>query len=393
MWLIVDPRTPDMAAAGVPREPVREAGFIVWDAAGTAATTSPATASCSRRWGRCWACGRSGPLSVIASAALFARLWRALYGSAARVGRGVVRAGGARGRVGGRIAFALGVRFALGAVLALRRGRPLAGGDRWRRCAPACSPVAGALLGLVGLTHALAERSPRSLLVLGAPAVVVVGALALLFPEGGYEPYPLLSFLATVAVVAASWWRCRRATALRVGGLVYLAACVACLVVHSPMGSNIERYAVLLAGPLLLCALRSSRRAALGACARVGGAVGIAVWTVWGPVRETVAVAGNDLDERRLLRAGERFLEPHSASSDARGGAADTRPLGDGAGWRPRSRWRGAGTSSWTSASTGCCSQKASRRAHTAAWLHREAVAYVALPDARSDPSSEQEGD
>ena len=41
---------------------------------------------------------------------------------------------------------------------------------------------------------------------------------------------------------------------LRIGAWVYLAACVACLLVHSPMGSNIERYAVLLAGPLLLCA-------------------------------------------------------------------------------------------------------------------------------------------
>src|ERR1035441_5601083 len=38
---------------------------------------------------------------------------------------------------------------------------------------------------------------------------------------------------------------------LRVGALLYLAACVGCLVAHSPVGSNVERYGVLLAGPLL----------------------------------------------------------------------------------------------------------------------------------------------
>ena len=30
--------------------------------------------------------------------------------------------------------------------------------------------------------------------------------------------------------------------------------------IHTPMGSNIERYAVLLAGPLLLCAVAADRR-------------------------------------------------------------------------------------------------------------------------------------
>ena len=51
---------------------------------------------------------------------------------------------------------------------------------------------------------------------------------------------------------------------LRVGAVVYLLACLLCLMVHTPMGSNIERYAVLLAGPLLLCGLAGEGAAGRG---------------------------------------------------------------------------------------------------------------------------------
>ena len=65
------------------------------------------------------------------------------------------------------------------------------------------------------------------------------------------------------------------------------------------MGSNIERYAVLLAGPLLLCARRGRLTPVAAAALGV-----IVVWVLWGPVRETVAVAGERIDERGLLPAG-----------------------------------------------------------------------------------------
>ena len=140
----------------------------------------------------------------------------------------------------------------------------------------------------------------------------------MLFPEGGYEPYPLLSFLATAVVVIAFLVALpKQSRALRVGGLVYLAACVGCLLVPSPMGSNIERYAVLLAGPLLLCECMVERERRLGrpgwstARAALTPAAGVAltaigVFVVWGPVRETLAVAGSEATEPLLLRAGRR---------------------------------------------------------------------------------------
>ena len=45
----------------------------------------------------------------------------------------------------------------------------------------------------------------------------------------------------------------RRAAAAHRRADLYLLACLLCLLIHSPVGSNIERYGVLLAGPLLLC--------------------------------------------------------------------------------------------------------------------------------------------
>src|SRR4029077_11676129 len=102
----------------------------------------------------------------------------------------------------GRLAFALGVWFAIAAALAFARGHPRLAALLAAGCA-AASPVAGILLALAGVTHSLVRRRSGSALALAAPAVAVAGARAALFPEGGTEPYPLLSLLATLLVVAA----------------------------------------------------------------------------------------------------------------------------------------------------------------------------------------------
>src|SRR5205807_504495 len=115
----------------------------------------------------------------------------------------------------GRLAFALGVSFALAAALAFARRRPVLAGAMAVLSA-AASPVAGVLLALAAVTHALWRRSSRPLVALAVPAVLVVLALAALFPEGGWEPYPIVSFAATALVAAAFAWALpRRAHELR----------------------------------------------------------------------------------------------------------------------------------------------------------------------------------
>ncbi len=265
------------------------------------------------------------------------------------------------------------------------------------------------LLGLAGLARGAGVGARRGCCWgWRGPVAVVVLALAMLFPEGGYEPYPILSFAATLLVIVAFLWALPAgARQLRVGAYAYLLACVACLAVHTPMGSNVERYAVLLAGPLLLCAWLAAPGAGAGAgagarprrrgrptAAAAAALCVIAVWVVWGPVRETLAVAGSEATSAAYYVPAERFLARVAAPP-----APPVRvevPL-------TRSHWEAALLAPTVSLARGWEKQLETRfdgvllaPGLTAAsydrWLHEQAVAYVALPDVPLDPSSAQEG-
>jgi hypothetical protein len=397
-WLLVDPRTPDLAAQVYRVELYRQLGFVVWDENWYAGHDLPGYSLLFPPLGALLGIRLLGGLSVLASTVLFERLARSVYGDAARWGAAWFAVAALGDVWSGRMTFALGVPLALAAMLALRRGHPAWAGLLAALCA-AASPVAGALLGLVGLTVALADRSPRALLVLAGPAAAVVLSLVLLFPEGGYEPYPVLSFGATALVTIAFLWALPPNTrTLRIGGLVYLLACVACLVLHTPVGSNVERYGVLLAGPLLLCSRMAVPERLARPRARAGSTMAAAValcaaavWVVWGPVRETLAVAGSEATSASYYEPVERFL-----STDVRGLVRVEVPL-------TRSHWEAALLAPSVSLARGWEKQLDTRFDRvlltpglTAAaydgWLHEQAVAYVALPDVPLDPSSAQEG-
>jgi hypothetical protein len=395
LWLIADPRTPDLAAQVYRVGLFGHAGFAVFDAHWYAGHHLPGYSLLFPPLASLLGLRLVAVLCVLASAALFERIVLTAYGASARWGA-VAFAVIAVGDVWmGRLAFAMGVSLALAAVLALVRGRVAWAGALAALCA-AASPVAGVLLALAGVTHALYQRSPRSVLVLAVPTCAVVAALALLFPEGGTEPYPTLSFAATALVVLAFLWALPAPERLlRVGALVYLLACVLCLTIHSPVGSNIERYGVLLAGPLLVCAVArrgaSERRpgvvTALALCA-------VAVWVAWGPVRETLAVAGNESTRASYYAPVERFL--------ARATAPPATPVRVEVPFT-RSHWEAALLAPTVSLARGWEKQLDRRfdgvllaPGLTAAgyerWLQAQAVAYVALPDTPLDPSSAQEG-
>ncbi len=393
-WLVVEPRTPDLAAQVYRVGLFRQLGFAVWDGNWYAGHHMPGYSLLFPALGTAIGLRAAGALCVLASTALFASLAAGEYGRAARWGAAAFALAAVGDIWLGRLAFALGVAIALGAALAFQRGHPL-GAAVLAALAAAASPVAGLLLGLAALTVAVSRRSPRALLALAAPAAAVVLPLAVLFPEGGYEPFPVLSFAATVVVIGAFVLALpREERVLRVGAGVYLVACVLCLLVHSPVGSNIERYGVLLGAPLLLCALLRDR----GAGARLAG-IGVAgalalaaigTWVLWGPVRETAAVAGTPATSAAYYRPVERFL--------AGLGGAPVRievPL-------TRSHWEAAMLAPHVALARGWEKQLDSRydgalldgrlSARTyREWLDREAVSYVALPDAQPDPSSAAE--
>jgi hypothetical protein len=402
IWLLVDPRTPDLAAQVYRVGLFDHFGFAVWDEHWYAGHALPGYSLLFGPLASLLGIRVVAALSVLASVALFERLVLGVYGRSARWGA-VWFAVAAVGDIWiGRLTFALGVTFAVAAVLALVRGRP-----RWAAllavlCA-AASPVAGVLLALAALTDALAWRSFRALVALAVPVAAVVVPLALMFPEGGFEPFPTTSFAATMLVTLLFLWALPpRQRLLRTGGVLYLPACVLALAIHTPMGSNIERYAVLLAGPLLLCALAADSRASVSgaagwrsgrrsAAALLIALLGIAVFTLWGPVRETRAVAGNESTSASYYAPVLSFLAAH-------GGALERVevPL-------TRSHWEAALMAPSVSLARGWEKQLDTRfdrvllapgltAAGYSRWLHDEAVSYVALPDTPLDPSSAQEG-
>jgi hypothetical protein len=119
--------------------------------------------------------------------------------------------------------------------------------------------------------------------------------------------------------------------------------------------------------------------------------LGIAVFVIWGPVRETVAVAGNESTRASYYAPVLRFLANH-------GGALDRVevPL-------TRSHWEAALLAPQISLARGWEKQLDERYdsvllsgSLTAAsyrrWLDDQAVSYVALPDTPLDPSSAREG-
>jgi hypothetical protein len=413
-WLAVDPHTPDLAAQVYRVSLFREVGFAVWDdnwyaghaLLGYSLLYPPLAAALGIRL--------LGALCVIASSLLFRALVRPHYGAGAHWAVAWF-AVGALGDVWiGRLTFALGVSLALAAALAFARGRRGWCVALGVLCA-AASPVAAALLGLAALTLSLARRSPGALLALAVPGAALVLALAALFPEGGYEPYPFLSFAATLGVVLAFAVALPpEALLARLGALVYLLACLACLLVHTPIGSNVERYGVLLAGPLLLCELlgsgpdaqrrrrlrRRGRGRPAGARPRFAGLsplagvalCAIGVWVVWGPVRETLAVSGQATSAAYYAPV-ERFV----AGVQARVGPVRVEvPL-------TRSHWEAALLAPSVQLARGWDKQMETRYEHVLlshdltavayeGWLHEQAVAYVALPDLPLDPSSAAEG-
>ena len=392
VWLAFYPHTPDLAAQVYRVGLFRQLGFAVWDGNWYAGHHLPGYSLLFPALGTLIGLRAAGALCVLVSTCLFAALVAGEYGRAARWGAAAFAVAAVGDVWLGRLAFALGVAIALGAALALRRGHPVAAG-LLAALAAAASPVAGLLLGLAAATAAIARRSPRPLLALAAPAAAVVLPLALLFPEGGYEPFPILSFAVTVAVIAAFALALpREEPVLRIGAAVYLAACLLCLLVRSPVGSNIERYGVLLGAPLLLCALvRAPRpRSALAAAAGALALAALGTWALWGPVRETAAVDGSSATNAAYYRPLDRFLD-----SLGTGPVRLEVPL-------TRSHWEAAMLAPRVALARGWEKQLDSRYdgvllagALTAAsyreWLDREAVSYVALPDVAPDPSSAAE--
>lgn len=399
-WLLVDPRSPDLAAQSYRETLFARYGFTLWDDNWYAGHHLPGYSLVFPWLALALGMRVLGALAVVASTVVFERIAVSIYGARARWGA-VCFAIAAAGDVWiGRLTFALGVTFAMLAVLAVLGRRPWLAAVLTAVCA-ATSPVAGLLLALAGVSYTLATR--RLALSLVLPALLVALPLEALFPEGGWEPFALSSILANVAVVLAFLYALPRGErVLRIGALVYLAAVLLCIV-PAPMGSNIDRYAVLLAAPLLVCVLtrdgipiadRRDRRSASNRrplAATVAAVAGILIWTGWGPVRESAGVSGDPSTSAAYYRPLERFLAAHGGPL-VRVEIPFTHSHWESALIAPQySLARGWERQLDTKYDAIFFSEENLSPSSYAGWLHNAAVGYVALPDVRLDGSSDQE--
>lgn len=391
-WLLVDPRSPDLAAQ-VYRETLFERyGFAVWD---------------NNWYGGHHLLGYSlvfpwvalvlgmrlvGAVAVVVSTVAFERIATTVYGPRGARWGAVCFALAAAGDLWiGRLTFALGVTFAILAVLALVRSKPWLAGALTAVCA-ATSPVAGLLLALAGATHVLVTRNPRAGFALVAPALLVTLPLEAMFPEGGWEPFAASSVTATLAVTLAFLYALPpEERLLRVGGRVYLGVTILSIL-PTPMGSNIDRYAVVLAGALLLCTLgrdgfRRAGRPLLATALAVGG---IVMWTAWGPVRESTGVIGDPSTSEAYYRPLERFLGGNGGPL-ARVEIPFTHSHWEAALLAPRFALARGWERQLDTKYDGIFFKTPLTSTAYREWLRVNAVSYVALPDVRLDGSSDEE--
>ncbi|MFJ8195836.1 hypothetical protein [Streptomyces sp. NPDC096152] len=179
----------------------------------------------------------------------------------------------------GRTTFALGVAIGLAACLAVsgRRDRPGLAAVL-SALATMASPVAGLFLVVAG-AGCLLSRRYRWGAALVVPPAVVVGLTTALFPFQGEQPmfagriWPPALFGLAVFVLAPRDWR-----VLRRGAAVYSAGVVLTYLIPSPVGTNVERLAELMAPAVLLAAAMAPR---LSPVRRTALAVALALSVNW----------------------------------------------------------------------------------------------------------------
>jgi hypothetical protein len=245
----------------------------------------------------------TGPVALGAacgtvSAFLFDRLVRFAFGTSARVGSLWFALSMVTNLVVGRVTFALGVTFALAAVLALQRRRSMVAVACALLCGLAC-PDAGLFLAIASSAVALTRPRARPDAWLAAVAAVApVLVIAAVFPSPGTEPYEWWAFACDLALCAAVVWLApRRMPALRNGAGLYALVLVAAKVMSSPLGGIVSRLNQYAAGPLLACMLWQRRRTLV-----VVLAIPLLFWQ-WFPAVDAIAFAPKDASTRREFYA------------------------------------------------------------------------------------------
>lgn len=398
-YVILAPPSSDLAAAAYRSDLFARVGFSLWDSSWYGGHHLPAYSLLAPALGALLTPQLVAALSMTAAAALFPLLVADSFSpGAARLAAAWFALGAGIQLLSNRVPFDLGLALGLAALLAARSPRPLLAGGLAVLSAVA-SPVAGAFLALAFLAWALAggARTRGRALALAVAALVPIALLSVLFPEGGTQPfvasafYPALAGVLLVALAAPP-----QARVLRVGALLYAAAMTLAYVLPTAVGANADRLGAIFGAPAAALVLAGGSWRFPRARLLLVLAPALLYWQANAPVSDYASAAGDAAVHASYYRPllGElRALGVGYAATPARIEAvpspdhwearwlAPAIPLARG--WeRQLDRLRNPlfySSAPLTAAAYG-------------AWLHAQAVSYVALPDAPLDYAAVAEG-
>lgn len=390
VYLVLNPRAPDLAAHVFRAELFGREGFTVWNGQWYSGHHTPAYSLLSPPLG--WLLGPqvAAALAAVGASACFEAIVHRRYGPR-RSRWGAIWFGLASVTLlfTARLAFALGVGFGIAALLALQRRRP------WLASAlgvlsALSSPVAGLFLSLCGLALLFGSPAHRR----GGAALAVAGLapnalLSFAFPEGGYAPFPLGVFLPIAVFCAiATALLARREPVLAWGDALYGAGTTLAWLVPTAMGGNAERLGELVAGPVLACTVAWRPRLAVPLLVLFSA---LAAWQWYPTVRDLrKGVTVPSLARRGYFRPLTRWLthRPGVRRVDAVfsfgkfESAEVARDLPLARGWSRQLDTRYQGIFYGRERLT----PRSYRR-----WLRRNGVTHVAVPRARVDNTSVEE--
>ena len=398
-YLIAAPPAPDLAAASYRSHLFSQLGFALWDNSWYAGHHLLAYSVLAPGLGALLGPRLVAVLSMIAATALFAAAIRGRFSARAeRIAACWFALGASIALLSCRVPFDLGLAIGLGALALAQRRRLRAGLAVAALATVLCSlasPVAGAFLALAFIAWALAGPARARPLLLAALALVPILLLSVVFPEGGTQPFVASAFypaLAGVLVLGAAIPF--KYPALRIGAALYALTLIGSYLVPSAVGGNVDRLGALAAGPIAALALAGAltrpRRLLLLVLAPA-----LLYWQSNAPVADFAAAVTDPA-------ANAPYYTPLLGRLQA---------LGIGYGRRPvrieavatadhwEARWiapqamlaRGWERQLDRDRNALFYSSRPPTPASYRAWLAREAVSYVALPDAPLDYSAKAE--
>jgi hypothetical protein len=194
----------------------------------------------------------TGALTMIVGAVLLAVLFRRTGAARPWLGAVFGTVGFAGNLASGRVTYGLGVCCGLGALVLLtlpRRRRIAVSVALLALLAAATSPVAGLFTGLAGVALALAGRV-RDGLLLAVPAAVPLAVTSLLFGDGGWMNISRTDTVRAVVTGLVVVWLVP-IRAVRAGAALSSAGVLAAALIHTPVGLNATRLAVMFGLPVL----------------------------------------------------------------------------------------------------------------------------------------------